>query len=276
MSNVALHRSLPRQAAVHAVASKPVDPFKQELRIAIAQSGRGVAGKPVTAAVSQAARAFMKAQKLFGNMPDGNLYEGVRAQWRAVKEVAVGDKRFVVMARALETKLENTWSAAGSDAQEVLEIRTVNGKPTFRTFEQAVATPKEGLKIGIGSPTVGAKEMYYGHVKGKDAIAALKSIYGASPVEGASFTVAAGAKAAFDPTPGRKWHVTEMHFSLRRGMSAEIYDGRPSQLDEDFPGYFHSTKGKFAPWEFSRVKAVQVDGQWLKALPKKDVYPPFG
>lgn len=267
-----VHSAVAEVSSGRPVSASTPKAFEKELLTALKQSAAGDAGQPVPKEVTVGAKAFMAKERLFGTNPEGQIDANTRARWGGLKIVTVEGKQFVVMNRIIETKYDGDTEWKGSVPGDLVNVvamkKNAAGQFVFDKFENAVAVPKTlTVALGCNYSNRGSKDQYYGVVEGKDVVEVLKSVYGATPVSGATIQVEKGAKAEFDPTVGRKWRTTSLHYALDRGSSAEILDGRPHQLDEDFNGYYHSTQGKFAPWLFGQVRGVFVAGKWKAALP---------
>lgn len=144
----------------------------------------------------------------------------------------------------------------------------------FTLFEDAYEIPAS-LRVAIGDivPSPNDPQMpltddfYYTELTGPSVVMALKSLRAVEPYSGFAADLDGNGKVAFDPTPGRTWKVVEPTYSLRRGLTAEIHDVYPGQLDGDFQGYYEGSAGHVAPWS-SGIRRFHDGTDWKDAAPR--------
>lgn len=217
----------------------------------------------VNSKVEANAHDYMKRT---GLIADGEEHEfesiGLVSKWTHVRSLKKDDHCLHVMELCIAVKNEKAeceHSVSGS--YEVLASK--NG--TFMRFEDAVSIPSHlvasvGHLQGTDDPI---DDLFYVNFSGPAVIAALKSVYTQVPVCGFSGAINREEKASFDPTLSREWSIPFPQFDLRRGMSAEIYDVRPSYLDQDLNGYYQACNGKVIPWGGCFVRQLQNDhSEW--------------
>jgi len=229
-------------------------------------------------AVSEAARSFMASHGMIGEV-DEIKFDGFEARWRAKRAVASEGSCLLVMNI---TQTQQGMSFDG-DVYDVIVAHKSGSNVSFARYEEARTVPSS-IRLGIGTyeHDVGGPvpaEFYYVELHGDSAVTAAKTLAaGLAPKvcglaarmsaknvhkEGSKLVGEADGKLAWDPTPGRRWKLADATFNFRRGSTVEIQDGRPSQLDEDFEGYFTASLGEVGPWSFCKIRRVRNrDGSW--------------
>lgn len=195
----------------------------------------------------------------------------------------------------LETILPEDNIREEGNAYDLIVANFKNDAIEFKTLNDEFLLP-QSLITGIGSLTLGGNadgqtvtslktSLYYVNLTGNSLEQAMKSVLGRLPVCGFSAKIDADQKEqptgkyGFDPTHGRLWKVVQPQYNMRRGSTAEIHDVNSGHLDDDFPGYFQASAGYVAPWGECFVRALLIDGKWVKLykesglMSKNDIVP---
>ncbi|MEO5969646.1 MAG: hypothetical protein ABIQ95_06935 [Bdellovibrionia bacterium] len=217
----------------------------------------------VDAQMKSKAHDYMKQS---GLIVDGEefLLETLKmeSRWTHVRSLKYNDVCLHVMEVCFKSEGEEAdCEHSSSGSYEV--IASKDG--VFLPFEAAVSVPSSVIaSIGHLKGSDPLDDRYYVQFAGTAAVAALKSVYAQVPVCGFSGKIDPTEKASYDPTQSRKWSITDPLFNLRRGLSAEAYDVRPSYLDKDLKGFYQACNGNVAPWSLCFVRQLQDDhSQWL-------------
>jgi hypothetical protein len=217
----------------------------------------------VDAQMKSQAHDYMKQS---GLIADGEefLLETIKieSRWTHVRSLKHNDICLHVMEVCFTAKGEEAdCEHSSSGSYEV--IASKNGE--FLSFEEAVSIPASVIaSVGQLKGSDPLDDLYYTQFTGTAAVAALKSVYAQVPVCGFSGKINLTEKASFDPTPSREWSIETPQFSLRRGMSGEAYDVRPSYLDKDLENVYRGCNGNVAPWSSCFIRQLKDDhSQWL-------------
>ena len=239
----------------------------------------------ISKSLEEKAIAFAVKLKLIDR---GNEYSmkmaQVEAKYRIQKVVAVGDHCILNIRLQVKSGEDSEWGREFETA--VIDSRTLK----FSLFEAAFP-PTKRLYLGIGSTSIGTLNgvkqthlnpiLYYVELTDQASIiAAMKAVLMGETYGGFSGEAIPGAKATFDPTPGREWKIVRPRFSISRGNSGETLDIQAAQLDADFSGYFKGAlKGKIkvkgevvptllvTPWGDSTIRRyLSADSQWVPLL----------
>ncbi|KAI9150963.1 hypothetical protein H9P43_009578 [Blastocladiella emersonii ATCC 22665] len=129
------------------------------------------------------------------------------------------------------------------------------GPPVPRTLAVAVGS----LARRAGAPPGLPDSFYYAQLA--DPASALKAILARLEYCGFACHLPAalppGGRAPFDPTPGRRWRVSEPKYSLQRGAISPIdYDVAPEQVDDDYDHVVRESHGNIVPWSACMLRRV--------------------
>lgn len=205
----------------------------------------------VDESVNSKARQFMSRHGMIKPNEETENF-GVKSTWTLVRAELIQGRCALLMDLCItmygETHCEG-------QAYEALGYRR-SGRVTF--FQNLFPALRP-LRVAIGDRL---DSNYYVQLKGSSAVSAWKTILFKIPYSGLMAEISAkniqtvdGAlygepdgKVYFDPTPGRTWKLQNATWSLRRGLTIEILDVYPFQLDEDFKSFYSGSGGKVGPW----------------------------
>jgi hypothetical protein len=242
-------------------------------------------GRFTPAQISEKARAFLIDSGLepkIGELPEGTpLGKHLVIRWACARTASLGGEWDVALMNRQFQKVEGgAASERPLDSYAVLAVKPgPGGAPVFTSFEEAFLEQFQGLtelrlSMGYQPPRVDDEltdHRYYVALKDPEAVVgALKSILAGQPVPGFAGQVeSTPGRAAFDPTAGRKWQITEPSWSLNRGALSRVDVDIPAgEIDLEQKG----AKGPFSLWvspsNCSTIREVELSpGKWTPVLP---------
>lgn len=205
----------------------------------------------VDSTVNAKARQFMLRNGLIKANEETENF-GVRSRWTLTRAELIHGRCALLMDLCIITNGE---TLCEGQAYEALGYRS-NGRVTF--FQNLFPPPRP-LRVAIGNRL---NSNYYVELRTPSAISAWKTILLKLPYSGLLAKISAknvqtindalygepDGKVFFDPTPGRTWKLKNPTWSLRRGLTIEILDVYPYQLDEDFLSFYSGSGGAVGPW----------------------------
>jgi len=180
------------------------------------------------------ARSYMKNNGLIHEGDEQSYPElGVDIRWSLLKLTQTPEGCFLIM--AVCTVVGENKECPPNMYEVMGLVSDRNGADRIVPFEQLYPVPRLLIaKIGFNSSIHTESpepSFYYALLSGNDAVDASKSLVTGTPYAGFSGVAVRGSKAAFDPSLNRDWQITQAHYSLRRGPTAEVLDVQAFQLD---------------------------------------------
>ena len=201
--------------------------------------------------VNAKAREFMTRNGMIRPNEESENF-GVKSEWKLVRAQMAHGRCALLMDLCITMQGE---THCEGQAYEALGYRP-NGHVTL--FENLFPPPRP-LRVAIGDHR---PSNYYVQLSHLSAISAWKTILLKLRYSGLLAEISAknvqtidhtlygepDGKNYFDPTLGRNWKLKNATWSLRRGLTIEILDVYPFQLDGDFKSFYSGSGGKVGPW----------------------------
>lgn len=221
------------------------------------------------AEVEDAAHKYLEDNGLIKKDEEGKMSAMFSTKWGITRIVDHGEVSAVLMNNHIlqgDSFVENQQGAW----QVIAMKKGASGGFEFMPFEKGFALPSS-LKIALDNnpPDTKKRGLYYMEAKGRSLVDVMKTLYCGQPIVGLSAKLAPkeNGKLDFDPTQGRNWQLVEPEFSLRRGLSAEIYDVFPDLLDSSYEQTAKGAAYAIAPWGAGAVRKILLAGKWTDVLP---------